>query len=72
MQKFPGAPDRKKGVQKKEFRSLSAVTSRVTTSKYFLQLVEGIMRPSLHDAMANLSISNSRLFYQRPMTKNTK
>ena len=81
MQKIPEAPTRKRGDacakkepsrQKKEASSLSAVTSGVTTSKSFLLLVEGAMRPPLDDALANLSTSGSRLFYQRPTTKNTK
>ena len=57
--------------QKKEICALSAVTSGVTTPKFFLLLVEGAMSPSLDDALANLSTS-SRLFYQRPTTKNSK
>ena len=81
MQKLPEAFDRKRGDacakkepsrQKKETCSLSAVTSGVTTPKSFLLLVEGAMRPSLADALANLSMNSSRLFYQRPATKNTK
>ena len=81
MQKFPEAPDRKRGVacakkepsrQKKEAHRLSVVTSEVTTPKSFLLLVEGATRPSLDDALANLSISRSHHFYQRPTTKNTK
>ena len=40
--------------QKKETRSLSAVTSGVTTPKSFLLLVEGTKRPSLDDALTNL------------------
>ena len=81
MQKLQEAPDRKMGCtctkkepsqQKKEACALSAVTSGVTTPKSFLLLVEGAMRPSLDDALANLSTSCSRLFYQRPTTKNIK
>ncbi len=41
--------------QKKETRSLSAVTSGVTTPKSFLLVVEGAMCSSLDDALANLS-----------------
>ena len=81
MQKLPKASDRKRGDacskkehsrRKKESRSLSAVASGVTTPKFFLLLVEGAMRPSIDDALANLSTSSSYLFYQRPTTKNTK
>ena len=54
--------------QKKESRAFSAVTSGVTT-KSFLLLVEGAMRPSLDDALDNLSTCSSRLFYKRPTTK---
>ena len=80
MQKLPEAPDRKRGDacakeepsrQKKEAHAVLAVTSGVTTPKSFLLLVEGAMCPSLDDALANLSTSSSRLFYQRPTTKNT-
>ena len=39
--------------QKKECISLSAVTSGVKTPKTFLFVVEGAMRPSLDDALAN-------------------
>ena len=49
--------------QKKKSRSLSAVTSGVTTPKSFLLVVEGAMRPSLEDALANFSTSSNRLFY---------
>ena len=49
--------------QKKEFRSLSAVTSGVTKPKSFLLVVEGAMCSSLNEALANLSTSGSRLFY---------
>ena len=67
MQKLPEAPDRKRGahaqrkgtVPTKESRSLSAVT----TPKSFLLVVEGTMRPSVDDALANLSTSSSHLFY---------
>ena len=61
MQKLPEAPDRKKGgactkkepsKQKKEASPLSAVNSGVTTTKSFLLLIEGAMRPSLDDALA--------------------
>ena len=58
--------------QKKEIRSLSAVTSGVATRKSFLLLVECTMRPPLDNALAILSASSSRLFYQLPTTKNTK
>ena len=77
MQKLPVAHYRKRGgacskkklsQQKKEARAISAVT----TPKSFLLLVEGTMYPSLDDTVANLSTSNNRLFYQWPMTKNTK
>ena len=73
MQKLLEAPDRKRGDacakkeetsrQKKESRPLSAVTSVVTTPKSFLLLVEGALRPSLDDALANFSTSCSRLFF---------
>ena len=68
MKKLPGAPDKKRvekehSRQKKKFRSLSAVTSRVTTRKPFLLVVEGAMRSSLDDALTNLSSSSNRLFY---------
>ena len=81
MQKLPEASDRKRGGtcakkepsrQKKEACSFLAVTSGVTTHKSFWLLVEGTMRPSLDDTLANLSSSSSCLFYQRPTTKNTK
>ena len=81
MQKLPEAPDRQMGdaVQKKEpfrrkkeARILSAMTRGVTTPKSFLLLVEGAMRPSLDDTLANFSTKSSRLFYQRPTTKSTK
>ena len=64
MQKLPEALDGKMGqrMRKEKDRSLSTVTSGVTTSKSFLLLVEGSMRPSLDDALANLSTSSSRLF----------
>ena len=54
--------------KKKEVCSFSAVT----THKSFWLLVGGNMRSSLDDALANLSSSSRRLFYQRPTTKNTK
>ena len=41
--------------QKKESRSLSAVTGGVTTPKFFLLVVEGAIRSSLDNALANLS-----------------
>ena len=73
MQKFLETPDRKRGErmgkenkpsrQKKESCSFSAVTSGVTTLKSFLLVVEGTMRPSLDDVLANLSTSSGRLFY---------
>ena len=75
MQKLPEAPDRKRGDasakkepsrRKKEACSLSVVTSGVTP-KSFLLLAEGAMHPSLDDALTNLSMSSSRLFYQQPM-----
>ena len=74
MQKLPEAPNRKKGPsrKKKETCSLSAMTSRVSTPKSFLLWVEGAMRPSLDDSLANLSTSSSRLFYQWLTTKNIK
>ena len=77
MQKLPEAPDRKRddacaknepSRPKKEPPSLSAVT----TPKSFSLLVGGAMRPSLYDALANLSTSSSRLFYQWLTTKNIK
>ena len=58
--------------QKKESRSLSAVTSGVTKPKSFLIEVEGAMCPSLDDALANISPSSNGLFYKRPTTKNTE
>ena len=58
--------------QKKESRALSAVTSGVTTPKYFLIVVEGAMRPPLDNALANLSTSSSNLFYQRLKTPNNE
>ena len=70
MQKLLEAPDRKRGDtcakkepsrQKKEACALSAVTSGVMTPKYFLLLVEGAMRPSLDDVLANLSTNSSCL-----------
>ena len=81
MQKLPEAPGRKRSGtcakkepsrQKKEARSLSAVTSGMKTPKSFLLLVEDAMHLSLDDMLANLSTSSSGLFYQRPTTKNTK
>ena len=81
MQKLPETPDSKRGCacakngtsrQKEPLLSFSAVTSGVATPKSFLQLVEGAMSPSLDDALANLSTSRRRLFYQRPPTKSTK
>ena len=83
MQKLLEALDRKRGDawakkepsrQKKETRSLSAVTSGVITPNFFffVLLVEGATRLSLDNALANLSTSSSRLFYQRPPTKSTK
>ena len=81
MQKLPETPDRKRNnactkkepsQRKKKANALSAVTSGVTTPKSFLLLMEGAMRPSLDDALANLSISSSCLVYQWPTTKNTK
>ena len=56
----------------KEARSLSAVTSGVTTPKSILLLEEGTMHTSLDDPFTNLSTCSSRVFYQRPATKNTK
>ena len=82
MQKLPEAPDRKRGDayakkrnrpdKTKESRSLSAVTSGMTTLKSFLLVVEGAMRPSLDDAWANLFTSSSCLFYKRPTTQNSQ
>ena len=81
MQKLAETPDRKWGDtcakkepsrQKKEAHALSTVTSGMTTPKSFLLLVEGTMHPSLDNALANLSTSSIHLFYQWPMTKNTK
>ena len=81
MNKLPEAPNRKRGDacakkepswQKKETRSLSAVTGEMTTLKSFLLLVGGPTRPSLGSVLVNLSTSTSRLFYQWPTTKNTK
>ena len=72
MQKLPEAPDRKRGDactkkeptwRKKEAYSLSAVTSGVTIPKSFLLVVEGAMRLSLNDALANLFTSSCHLFY---------
>ena len=73
MQKLPESPDRKRGDAcakkepsrlKKEACFLSAVTSGVTTPKSLLLLMEGAMRPSLEDVLANLSTSSSRLCNQ--------
>ena len=79
MQKLPKAPDKKRcdacakpSRQKKEACAFPAVTSRVTTPKYFLLLVKGAMRLSLDDALADLSTSSSRLFYQWPSIKSAK
>ena len=78
MQKLPETPNRKRGgacakkepsCQKKETCSLSTVTSGVTTPESILLLVEGTMRPSLDDAVANLSTSSSSFFKQRPTIK---
>ena len=73
MQKLPEAPDKKRSDacakekelsrQKKESHSFSAVTSRMTTPKSILLVVEGTTCLSLDDALANLSTSSSRLFY---------
>ena len=73
MQKLPQAPARKRGGacakkrnlpdKRKNLIPLSAVTSGVTTPKYFLLVVEGAMRSSLDDALANISTSSNRLFY---------
>ena len=63
---------KKPSQEKKEARSLSAVTSGVTTPKFFLRLVEGTMSPSLDDALPNFPTGSSRLFYKRLTTKNTK
>ena len=72
MQKLPEAPDRKKygayakkepSHKKKEAHALSAVSSRVTTHKSILLLVEGTMYLSFDDALANLSTSSCHLFY---------
>ena len=81
MQKLPEVPDKKRddacakkepSQQEKEACSLSAVTSVMTTPKYFLLLVEGAMHPSLEYALVNLSSCSSRFFYQRPTSKSTK
>ena len=74
MQKLPEASDKKRGgtCAKKEARSLLTATSGVTTPKSILLLVEGTIRPSLDDALANLFTSSSSFFYQRPTTKSTK
>ena len=58
--------------QKKETRSFSAGIGGVTIPKSFLLLVDGTMRPSLDEALVNISTSSSRLFHQWPSTKNTK
>ena len=55
--------EKKPSRQKKGSQSLSAVTSGVTAPKDFLLVVEGAMRPSLDDALANLSSNSRRLFY---------
>ena len=49
--------------QKKESRSLSAVTGRVTASESFLLVMESAVCPSLDDALANLSTRSSCFFY---------
>ena len=73
MEKLPEPPGRKSGDacakketsrQKKDASSTSSGTNEVTTPKSFLLLVEGTIRPSLDDALAYLSTSSSRLFYQ--------
>ena len=58
--------------QKKETRSLSAVTSGVTAPKYFLLPVEDTTRPSLDASLATLFTSSSCIFDQRPTIKDTK
>ena len=66
MQKLPEAHDRKRRnacAKEKKSSSLSAVTSGMTTPKSSLLVVEGAMRPSLDDALANLSTSSSHLLY---------
>ena len=82
MQKLPETPDRQRGwhmckkkepsEQKEESCLLSAVTSRVTIPKPFLLVVEGTMRVSLYDALANPSTSSSCLLYKQPMIKNSE
>ena len=56
MRTLPEAFDRKRG-------------NTCTKKDLSRQLVESAMLPSLDDALANLSTSSSRLFYQRPTTK---
>ena len=72
MQKHPEAPIRKRSdacpkketsQQKKESRHFSAVICWVTTPKFFLQMMERAMRPSVNDALSNLSPRSSRLFF---------
>ena len=73
MLKLSEAPDWKRGDacakkrnrpdKRKNLFLFSAVSSAVTTPKSYLLVVEGAMRPSLDDALANLSTSSSRLFY---------
>ena len=58
--------------QKKETRSLSAVTGEVTTLKSFLLLVEGPTCPFLFGTLVNLSTSSSHFCYQQPTNKNTQ
>ena len=81
MQTLPEAPTGKEAAhaqrrnplgKKKEACSLLAATSGMKIPKSILLLVESTMHPSLDDALANFSTSSSRLFYQRPTTKNTK
>ena len=77
MVKHPEAPDRKRcdtcakepSRQMKEPLPFSVVTSGVTTLRFFLLVVEGPMRLSLHDAFANLYTRSSRLLYYDPRLK---
>ena len=49
--------------QKEESRSLSTVINGVTTHKPFLLVVEGTMRPSLDDVLANLQLVAAAFFF---------
>ena len=56
--------------KKDEFHSLSAATHGVPIPRSILATkVENAIRPSLDDALANLSNGRSRLFHHQPLTK---